>query len=123
MPKALVREGCVQNDRERLYSLKKVNREVESRGKNFKAIGVPARDQGEKPLVSFMSIPTKQTDMLVQPFTSLSVHSQHDFAIRAFAHELQELKVLGRVHRCQRLSRQMAQVIQELCGSLGKTQS
>lgn len=42
MPRALVRDGWVQNDRARLYSLRKVNREVESRGKNFRAIGVPA---------------------------------------------------------------------------------
>lgn len=41
MPSALVRDGWVQKDSERLYSLRKENREVESRGKNFRAIGVP----------------------------------------------------------------------------------
>ena len=38
---ALVRDGWVQKERERLYSRKKEKRFVESRGKNFRAIGVP----------------------------------------------------------------------------------
>lgn len=46
IPRALVRDGWVQNDTARLYSLKKVKREVDSRGKNFKAIGVPAEYKG-----------------------------------------------------------------------------
>lgn len=36
-----MRDGWVQNDRERLYSLRKEKRDVDSRGKNFRAIGVP----------------------------------------------------------------------------------
>lgn len=46
MPRALVSDGWVQKDRERLYSLKKEKREVDSRGKNFRAMGVPEGDQG-----------------------------------------------------------------------------
>lgn len=41
MPRALVRDGWVQKDSERLYSLRKEKSEVDSRGKNFRAIGVP----------------------------------------------------------------------------------
>lgn len=76
----------MQNDRARLYSLKKVKREVESRGKNFKAIGVPAEYKG-KILIQFFPC-VSVTNTLVCLLTSLPVHGQHDFAIRAFAHEL-----------------------------------
>ena len=44
MPRAWVREGWVQKDSDRLYSLRKDKREVEPRGKNFKAMGVPGRE-------------------------------------------------------------------------------
>lgn len=57
--------------------------------------------------------------MPLRRFTSLSVDSQHDFAVRAFTHELEELEVLRRVHCSQGLSRQVAHLIQELRGSLG----
>ncbi len=46
MPRALVSDGWVQNDRARLYSLRKERRDVDSRGKNFRAIGVPDGDEG-----------------------------------------------------------------------------
>lgn len=42
MPSALVRDGWVQNDRDRLYSLRKEKRDVDSRGKNFRAMVEPA---------------------------------------------------------------------------------
>lgn len=46
------------------------------------------------------------------------MNSQHDFAIRAFAQELQDLEVLRRVHGGQGLSRQVTHLIQELGGCL-----
>ncbi|KAK0135284.1 Epsin-1 [Merluccius polli] len=41
MPRARVSEGWVQKERERWYSRRKEAREVDLRGKNFRAIGVP----------------------------------------------------------------------------------
>ena len=57
-------------------------------------------------------------EVLVSPLTSFPVHGQHDFAVRAFSQQLQDLEVRRCVHRCQRLSRQMAHLIQKLCGCL-----
>lgn len=41
MPKAEVSEGWVQKAKDRLYSLRKDRRDVDSRRKNLRAIGVP----------------------------------------------------------------------------------
>lgn len=92
IPRALVRDGWVQNDRERLYSLRKEKREVDSRGKNFKAIGVPGGYKGKISMQVFFlgggGVVEAVTKVLVSLFTSLPVYSQHDFAIGAFTQEL-----------------------------------
>lgn len=86
---------------------------MDSRGKNFNAIGVPKREDGD------VIAGTYRRERGASPATtSLPVNRQHDFAVGAFAQELQDVEVLRRVHGRQGLGRQVAQLLQELGGCL-----
>lgn len=121
MPNARVRDGWVQNARERLYSLKKEKSEVDSRGKNFKAIGVPGGSEGTLVFVVFLIWAHCSRKTFVCFLTSFLVYGQHDLPIGAFSQQLQEPEVLWGVQSCQRLSAQVTHLIQEPRGRLDRS--
>lgn len=91
---------------------------MDSREKNFSAIGVPGGHRTALlPPLGVLFLAQGSFSFSVSS-TSLSVDGQHDFAVRAFAQELQHLEVLRRVHCCQGLSCQVAHLTQEVGGCL-----